>query len=100
MIVFHPLAANSAGEQPIPQPLAYSDAEGRFSLTTFTPGDGAPAGEYAVTVELRDVRQVGEEVVRDGPNLLPPEYANPSLTPQRFTVTASQNEVPLIRIGS
>src|SRR5687768_4724922 len=27
-----------------------TDAEGRFTLTTFDPGDGAPAGRYRVTV--------------------------------------------------
>lgn len=33
-----------------PCPVAVTDPDGRFRLTTRTPGDGAPPGEYVVTV--------------------------------------------------
>jgi hypothetical protein len=68
-------------------------------LTTVEAGDGALPGEYAITVELRDLRAVGEETVRDGLNLLPPQYADPGSTPLRFTVAAApDNEVPPIQL--
>jgi hypothetical protein len=96
MIVFHPLDAPPTGA---PKPLAYCDAEGRFALTTMQTGDGAPPGRYAVTVELRAARQIGEEMVRDGRNLLPPQYADPQRTPLKYDVAAGANELPAIQIN-
>ena len=73
-VVFHAIepAAQSASK-----PLAYTDSSGRFALTTLRTGDGAPPGKYAITVELRARRMVGEELVRDGRNLLPERYIRP-----------------------
>jgi hypothetical protein len=95
MVVFHPL------DQPplkAPQPVAYSDGDGRFALTTLKTGDGAPAGRYAVTIELRAARLVGEELVRDGRNLLPPQYGNPQRSPLKCVVVVGDNEIPPINI--
>lgn len=95
MVVFHPLMA---GTEKVPSPIAQTDSEGRFSLTTLRTGDGAPPGEYAITVELREPRQVGEELVRDGRNLLSPRYASEQETPLRYTVVAGTNEVPPLKL--
>jgi hypothetical protein len=78
--------------------MAYCDAEGRFQLTTFDSGDGAPAGRYKITVELRAARQVGEELVRDGPNTLPVRYASADTSPLEREVVAGENEVPPLEI--
>lgn len=95
MVVFHPLdaAASSA-----PRPMAYTNPQGEFALTTVKQGDGAPVGKYAITIELREPRLVGEETVRDGRNLLPPKYASPQTSPLSFDVVAGSNEVPPIAI--
>ena len=48
MVVFHPIPAD-----PSPtaiKPIGEVQADGSFSLTTYKSDDGAPAGEYAVTV--------------------------------------------------
>ncbi|MGI8979797.1 MAG: hypothetical protein ACR2FY_11285 [Pirellulaceae bacterium] len=95
MVVFHPLIPPS---EKVPQPIGNTDAAGRFEMTTLKSGDGAPAGEYAITIELREPRQIGEEVVRDGPNLLPPKYASPRDTPLRYKVVPGKNEVPEIKL--
>lgn len=95
MVVFHPVTAPT---EKSPQPIATTDGAGRFELTTFKAGDGAPLGEYAITVELREPRQIGEEVVRDGPNLLPLKYALPAETPLRHKVIPGKNEVPEIKL--
>ena len=79
-------------------PIAYSDAEGRFSMTTFETGDGAPAGDYSVTVELRAPRTVGEEVVRDGRNMLPIRYSRPESSKLTVQVTEGDNVIPPIDI--
>lgn len=94
-VTFHPQTPASAE---FPRPVATTDEQGRFSLTTFKTGDGAPAGKYTITVELRQPRQVGEEIVRDGPNVLPPRYASPDTSPLSYEVTAGDNEIPLLRI--
>lgn len=95
MVVFHPLATPT---EKFPQPMGTTTADGRFVMTTFKSGDGAPEGEYAVTIELREPRQIGEEVVRDGLNLLPPKYASPKDTPLRHKVVPGRNEVPEIKV--
>ena len=96
-VVFHSPADL---ERTFPKPTAQTDADGRFRLTTHEPHDGAPVGPYTITVELRDQRLVGEEMVRDGLNLLPPRYASPTESGLRFAVTAGNNEVPMIQIES
>ena len=93
IVTFHPVSPAVGVAQ---KPIAYSDGEGRFSLTTFETGDGAPEGEYAVTVELRAQRMVGEEVVRDGRNLLPVRYGKPDTSKLTFKVAAGENEMPPI----
>jgi len=95
MVVFHPL---TVAAEKSPQPIGHTDAAGRFVMTTLNPGDGAPEGEYAITVELRQPRQIGEEIVRDGPNLLEAKYANPKESPLRYKVVPGKNEVPEIRL--
>lgn len=94
-MVFHPL---TVAAEKSPQPIGHTDAAGRFVMTTLNPGDGAPEGEYAITVELRQPQQIGEEIVRDGPNLLEAKYANPKESPLRYKVVPGKNEVPEIRL--
>src|SRR5438105_520058 len=48
MVVFH--HDGDWGERTI-LPQAVTDAEGRFVLSTYDAGDGAPAGDYKVTIE-------------------------------------------------
>lgn len=47
-VVFHPVG----GAADAPKPRGTVGADGSFVLTTTTTGDGAPPGEYRVTVEL------------------------------------------------
>jgi hypothetical protein len=95
MVVFHP---QDATESKLPKPVAYTDNEGKFKLTTLTTADGAVAGKYVITIEQRAMRIVGDEPVRDGPNLLPPRYARVAESPLSYTVTAGENMVPVIQL--
>jgi hypothetical protein len=96
MIVFHPAAATPGAAQPI----AYSGPQGQFVLTTRDQNDGAIAGEYAITVELRAPRLVGDETIRDGKNVLPVKYARPETSGLRYTVVEGENTVPPIELKS
>lgn len=93
VVMLHPVSV--AAEVP-QKPVAYTDAEGRFGLTTYNSSDGAPAGQYAVTVELRAPRLVGEETVRDGRNLLPVRYSKPETSKLTATVAEGENVMPPI----
>ncbi|MCI0378070.1 MAG: protein kinase [Gemmataceae bacterium] len=66
-------------------------ADGSFALTTYNAGDGAVAGDYVITVTLREPNGAGEL----GPNLLPAMYALPATSPLRWTIAAQKNELLL-----
>jgi hypothetical protein len=95
MVVLHRIGGDVQGNQ---KPMAYTDTDGAFALTTFSHNDGAPPGDYAITIELRTPKLVGEETVRDGPNLLPPRFAKPESTDLKFTVVEGDNVIPTIEI--
>lgn len=94
-VLFHPLGAAAPG---LAQPMAITDAEGKFRLTTAQPNDGAAPGEYAITVTQPALVMVGEEETRNGPNTLPALFAKPDTTPLKFTVVAGPNVVPPIEV--
>lgn len=87
-----PEAANA------PRPMGITGADGSFALTTQLPHDGAPSGEYIVTVELRDKRLDGDELIRDGKNLLPDRYRDPAKSPFKFGVHESENTIPTLNL--
>jgi hypothetical protein len=95
MILLHPLDPEATG---FPKPLAYSDQDGRFEMTTLRSRDGAPAGRYTVTVELRELRPDGDELVRDGRNLLPNQYRDPATSGFQFEVFEEENEIPTLEL--
>src|SRR5206468_35759 len=71
-LTFHPVGEN--GPNAI-RPVAHVDDQGNFRLTSYKEGDGAPAGEYRVTVQwfraVPDPSQRGEYTPR---NFLPARY--------------------------
>ena len=69
---------------------ATTNAEGRFELTTFEPGDGAVEGEHQVTITKTE-RVPGEDPKNPYPktrHLLPTQYANPQKSPLSATISA------------
>lgn len=82
-------------------PTARAAADGSFRLAT-DGADGAPEGEYVVTVEWRDRQQPkfdvdGRGEVDRGPNRLRAVYADRATSPLRATVAAGRDltvEVP------
>jgi hypothetical protein len=94
-IVLHPVGGDVAGNQ---KPTAIVKSDGTFELTTYHAGDGAPLGEYAITVELRALQTGGEEAVRSGPNTLRAKYAKPATSGVKYTVADGDNQIPTIDI--
>ena len=74
-------------------PTAFDVApDGSFAVSTYDGGDGAPEGEYVLTVQwYKPVRQ-GNDLV-GGPNVLPAKYASPRTSDVRITVAAGENHL-------
>jgi hypothetical protein len=71
-------------------PTATVQADGTFALTTFTKGDGAPPGDYVVTVQWFRVAKDGSV----GGNSLPKRYASPTTSPLSVTIREGKNDLP------
>jgi hypothetical protein len=73
-----------------------TDDQGHFTLTTNEPGDGAPVGEYKVTLvpipdEVPDMFAApGEKKPSDSP--FPAKYSDPTLTDLTATVTTDSSK--------
>jgi|GEM_PF-810104 len=89
-VVFHA----KTEKDKFPPPTAEVDKQGNFKLGTYTRDDGAPVGEYAVTVVLRKTIEKDGEF-QQGPNLLPEQYSKPGTTKLNIRVADGANTVPL-----
>jgi hypothetical protein len=87
-VEFHPLCGGRwiAGDRP----RARVQDDGSFELGIRCDWDGAPAGEYAVTVEWCPPLQAGGESVA-GPSLVPAPYTRRGTTPLRAIVNEGTN---------
>jgi hypothetical protein len=102
MISFHPL--NDPGPRAL-RAQATVNRDGTFRMTTYDTGDGAPAGEYAVTVywpsprpakpKSADPSALGEEE-EITPDRLKRQYAVPATTKLRAVVREEANTFDLI----
>jgi hypothetical protein len=93
-VVFHP-TGEAVPDQV--RPTAQVQADGSFALATNDAADGAPAGEYAVTIEWYKLVQKGGEA-QAGPNVVPPPYARPESTPIKVTIVENDNPLPPFQI--
>jgi hypothetical protein len=88
------VALRGTGKEPR-QPYADGivEADGRLRLSTYTAFDGVPAGEYAITVELRKPFFTPEG--KRGANLLPEKYARTQTSGLTCTIKPGKNELAL-----
>ena len=76
---------------------ATTDANGRFSVSTYKANDGAPVGEYRVTVECYRLKGSGSNF-EPGPNILPVKYSHPSTTNLTLRVAEGTNNSPTFEL--
>jgi hypothetical protein len=72
---------------------AFSEADGTFVISSHQANDGAPAGDYAVVVMLREPEV--DAAGNSGPNRLPAKYATPQTTDLKVQVKAGPNDFVL-----
>ncbi len=98
LVIFHPL--NDSDPQ-APRPVARVGADGSFAPTTYRADDGAPAGEYAVTVvwvKEVDNQDAPREEQREPRNLLPDRYGKPDTSGLRVQIKEGRNDLPPFRL--
>jgi hypothetical protein len=88
MVVFHLIT--DPAKKPAHTADGIVEPDGAFTLSTYTAGDGAPAGEYVVTVALPKPRF--DEQGKPGPNQLPGAFAKTDTTPLKATVKSGTND--------
>jgi hypothetical protein len=96
-VTFHPVGSTESL-----RPSAQTDEQGLFSLTSFANGDGAPAGEYSVTVTLYRVDITRQQAEGDATtvNVLPPRYANPTGSQLKAVVSKGKNDLSPFELTS
>lgn len=88
LVTFHPV------DSPLPaalQPNGKVADDGSFKLTTYESGDGAPAGNYAVTVFWPEPPASPVEAPDSGPDRFRGRYLDPQKSTWRVTVTDGTN---------
>lgn len=95
-VTFHPLAPQPDGKSF--RASTFTDEKGTFRLTTFTAGDGAPAGDYTVTVVANFIYKDGDDT--SVPDLLGGKYSDPKVTPLKANVATSPNTLAAFQLQS
>ena len=96
LVFFHPI---ETAEGELIKPLGYVQEDGTFALTTYTKDDGAPQGEYSVTIEWRQPKSSPFGARNPGPDKLQGRYGDPGRSKIRFQVDPKpENTVPPIRL--
>ena len=106
VVVLHPIGGSEALQKV--RPRAVTGPDGRFILRTYQPDDGAPEGEYKVTIVWpgppaglppgADVSDLHPDERRTGPDQLEGRYADEGTTELRAVVRDGENSLPTFAI--
>jgi hypothetical protein len=77
------------------KPAGFADDQGVFTLTTYSPSDGAPAGEYVVTVEWRAGPRDPKKPRHAPPDRLGGKFSDPGRSPLKVTVVKGDNDIEI-----
>ena len=94
----HPVKKSNDGK-PLYIPRGFVDESGTFQVSTYSQGDGAPAGDYIVSVSWQGPLSGLSEDEQDRlKELLPREYTSPRSSGLNVTIQEGDNELPPITI--
>jgi hypothetical protein len=95
-VIFHPVNAPDTDPN---KPRAYVEEDGSFRLTTYQQGDGAPEGEYVVTIDWRPPSASPFGPNKRGADRLAGRYSKVENSKFRFKIEKkSVNELPPIQL--
>ena len=89
-VMFTPVAPPEGGGTPL-SPAAVTGEDGSFRLMSFKPGDGAPAGDYQVTV-IYPMNRFNKYL--SGVDRLRGKFANPKTSGLTAKVEPKSNDLP------
>jgi hypothetical protein len=92
-VALHPKSATDG----VPTPRATVAKDGTFTVTTYDGNDGAPEGDYVVTVQWYRPVRVGNDLV-GGPNVLPAKYASVRTSDVQIRIAAGENRLQPIQL--
>ena len=98
-VTLHPL---NSSDPAAPRPRAIIADDGTFELTTYVANDGAPVGEYAVTIDWwrTDAKPGTQEGDSPPPtNRLPARYSRPATSNLRVRIEPGDNQIPVIQLS-
>ncbi len=94
-VTFHRMSEPASKEIPF----AETDADGSFRPSTRLTGDGAPAGDYTLTILWPEIKvDRGEEVA--GPDRLGNKYSDPRASSLKVTIKEGENSLPPFELKS
>jgi hypothetical protein len=93
-VVLVPVNGASAGATGV-APTAIVQSDGTFSVTSYEPEDGAPAGDYVATIQWY---KVNKDIGGPGPNVIPKQYATAATSPVKVSVNAGPTALQPITI--
>ena len=96
IVSFHAQSGNDHAAYPS----AHTDADGHFSLTTHAAGDGAPEGDYSISLVCFRSRPVKKNSGGHAENVVPLRYASPSSSGLTAKVVAGANELQPLKLKS
>ncbi|MFO0845021.1 MAG: hypothetical protein U0797_21965, partial [Gemmataceae bacterium] len=94
-VIFHPV--NDADPK-APRATGEVAADGSFSLSTYTAGDGVPAGEYAVTVTWPEGSSTIGGDADSGADRLGGRFSNPRTTTLKARVHEAATDLPPFKL--
>jgi hypothetical protein len=80
-----------------PNPRANVDKDGVFTISTYVTADGAPEGDYTLTVVWHKPVKQGADVI-SGPNVIPAKYANANTSDLTVSIKPGENGLPAIAL--
>jgi hypothetical protein len=80
-------------------PIAKTGPDGRFRVSSYNDGDGAPAGKYILTVVCQDPEAKKQKKMFSTANILPKQYADPKTSGLEVEIGEGANVIPPLDLG-